>query len=82
MVTTYTFREYEIAEDVIKCAKWHKANHHSRQIIIDCLFAGLYMAKYKEFIPLDLLWAKNEEIDAELTQLAEEMANKIYRGEI
>ena len=73
---------YPIADDIMECAKWHKENHHSRQSLVDCLFWGLYESKYKESIPLALIWAKNEEIDTELAQLAEEMADKIYEGGI
>ena len=70
---------YTVSDDVLQYAKWHKENYHSRQTVVNCLFTNLYLNKYKE---LALLWAKNEEIDAELTQLAEEMADKIYKGEI
>ena len=71
---------YTVADDVLKCAKWHKAQHHSRQIIEDCLFWGLYESKYGESIPLALIWSSNKELDTELAQQAKELAGKIIEG--
>lgn len=71
---------YNIADDVLKCAKWHKAQHHSREVIVDCIFWGLYESKYGESIPLALIWSSNEELDVELAQQAEMIANQIFEG--
>ena len=71
---------YTVADDVLKCAIWHKAQHHSREMIESCLFWGLYENKYKESIPLALIWSNNEVIDSELARQAKEIANKIYGG--
>ena len=73
---------YTVSDDVLKCAKWHRANHHSRQTVVDCLFYGLYESKYEEPIPLALIWADNKDMDAELSEQAEMIANQIYEGGI
>lgn len=73
---------YNVADDVLKCAKWHRENHHSRQTVVDCLFYGLYERKYRTPIPLALIWNDNKDIDVELSQQAEMIANQIYEGGI
>lgn len=73
---------YNVAEDVLNCAKWHKENHHSRQTIVDCIFWGLYESKYKKSLHMALIWADNKDVDAELAQQAEAIADKIYEGGI
>lgn len=70
--------KHNIAEDVMKCAKWHRENHHSRQTVVDCLFYGLYESKYGKSIPLAEMWNDNKDIDVELSQWAEEIANSLY----
>lgn len=70
-----------IADDVLKCAKWHKENHHSRQTVVDCIFYGLYERKYGQSIPLVMIWNDNCSIDAELAKQAEIMTDKIYEEE-
>jgi hypothetical protein len=72
---------YNVADDVLKCAKWHKANHHSRQTVVDCIFYGLYESKYGKSISMAEIWADNKDIDAELAQQAKMIANQIYEGE-
>ena len=71
---------YAIADDVLECAKWHREQHHSREMVVDCIFWGLYESKYGRSMHMALIWADNKDVDAELAQQAEMIANQIYEG--
>ena len=73
---------YNIADDVLNCAKWHREQHHSRETIVDCIFYGLYESKHNESIPLALIWLEGRDIDAELSELAEMVTNDIFSGKV
>ena len=73
---------YQVAEDVLSQAKWHKANHHSREMIVDCIFWGLFESKYGRSMHMAEVWNDNKELDAELAQQAEEIVNKMYEEEL